>query len=299
MEIRHLRCFLAVAEELHFTRAAERLHMEQSPMSRAIKELEEDLGAQLFDRNRRGTRLTAAGQVLLEDVRRIFAMLEQARSNVESVATGHRGTLRVAVSDGTVEPRLSAWLARCREEEPEVEVRLVEVPLAEQLRGLREGRFDAGFACTDDVGADFATQAIWHNPLMLAVPTRHPLLVHRQVPWDELARYPLVACHPEACEGCWRQLARMLRVLDDEPVLVEQATSLDMMLALVAAGYGLGFVTAEQIARCRHPDVVVRSIMDSATPVLTTYILRLEGNESELLDRFLARLGDKESDSSA
>ena len=78
MEIRHLRCFLAVAEELHFARAAERLHMEQSPLSRTIRELESDLGATLFERNRRGTQLTWAGQVLLEDARRVFAVLEQA-----------------------------------------------------------------------------------------------------------------------------------------------------------------------------------------------------------------------------
>lgn len=294
MELRHLRCFLVLAEELHFSRAAERLHIEQSPLSRTIKELEEDLGVQLFARNRRGTRLTAAGQVFLEDVRRVFATLELARSNLISVASGYRGTLHIAVSDGAVEPRLSAWLARCREEEPEVEVRLVEVSLAEQLRGLREGHFDAGLARTDGVGDDIATRAIWRDPLMLAVPARHPLLVHPRVPWEELVRYPLVACHPEACEGCYRQLARLLRTLDDEPILVEQATSLDMMLTLVAAGYGLGFVTAVQLATSRHPGVVVRPIMDNAPPVLITYLLRLEDNDSEQLDRFIARLSNQE-----
>ena len=79
MELRHLRCFIVLAEELHFTRAAERLHIEQPPLSRAIKELEDELGAVLFDRDRRGTRLTAAGAVFLQDTRRLFAVLEQAR----------------------------------------------------------------------------------------------------------------------------------------------------------------------------------------------------------------------------
>lgn len=297
MNLRHLRCFLVLAEELHFARAAERLHIEQSPLSRTIKELEDRLGVQLFARNRRGTHLTAAGQTFLGDVRRVFATLELARCNVLAVASGSRGTLHIAVSDGAVGPRVSTWLARCREDEPEIEIRLVEVPLAEQLRGLRDGHFDAGLARTDDVGEDIASRAIWHDPLMLAVPARHPLLVHSQVPWEELARYPLIGCHPGVCEGISRQLAQLLRTLDDEPILVEQATSLDMMLTLVAAGYGLGFVTAVRMAASRHPGVVVRPIMDSAPPLLTTYVLRRQKNDSAQLNRFIARLGvEEESD---
>src|SRR3546814_7594864 len=100
MELRHLRYFVALAEELHFTRAAERLHIEQPPLSRAIKELEDELGVLLFDRDRRGTRLTAAGTVFLQDTRRLFTVLEQARENAKAVAAGSRGSLRIAVSDG-------------------------------------------------------------------------------------------------------------------------------------------------------------------------------------------------------
>ncbi|AAF84531.1 LysR family transcriptional regulator [Xylella fastidiosa] len=124
MELRHLRCFVVLAEELHFTRAAERLHIEQPPLSRAIKELEDELGATLFDRDRRGTRLTPAGSAFLQDVRRVFAALEQGRENVKAIAAGLQGSLRIAISDGTVDQRLSAFLAHCREEEPEIEIRL-------------------------------------------------------------------------------------------------------------------------------------------------------------------------------
>ena len=88
MELRHLRCFVALAEELHFTRTAERLHIEQPPLSRAIKELEGDLGVVLFVRNRRGTVLTEAGATFLQDVRRVFAALKQAQENAQAVAAG-------------------------------------------------------------------------------------------------------------------------------------------------------------------------------------------------------------------
>ncbi|MGB5145531.1 MAG: LysR family transcriptional regulator, partial [Porticoccaceae bacterium] len=145
MELRHLRCFIAVAEELHFSRAAERLHIEQSPLSRTIKKLESDLGVVLFERTSRGTRLTWAGQVFLEDTRRVLVALEQAKANVKAAATGYRGTLRVALSDGIARTRLSALLALCREEEPEVEIRLFEMPFSQQLQGLRHDLYDVGF----------------------------------------------------------------------------------------------------------------------------------------------------------
>ena len=136
MELRHLRCFIAVAEELHFARAAERLHIDQSPLSRTIKELEEDLGARLFFRTTRSTQLTRAGRLLLEHVPRVFMALEQARDSVKSAANGYHGQLRIALSDGVTPSRLPALLAQCREEDPEVEIRLFEVPLAQQIKGL-------------------------------------------------------------------------------------------------------------------------------------------------------------------
>lgn len=119
MELRHLRYFLAVAEELHFARAAERLHIEQSPLSRAIRELEEELGAQLFVRTSRSTRLTLAGKLLMENAPRVLLALDQARESVKAAANGFHGRLRVALSDGITPSRLPALLARCREEDPE------------------------------------------------------------------------------------------------------------------------------------------------------------------------------------
>ena len=290
MELRHLRCFVALAEELHFTRAAERLHIEQPPLSRAIKELEDDLGVVLFERNRRGTVLTEAGATFLQDVRRVFAVLKQAQENVQAVAAGLSGSLRIAVSDGAIDPRLSALLARCREEEPEIEIRLSEVPLADQLRGLRSGDFSIGFAHTAEVGDGIVTEPLWHDPLVVAVPARHPLLSHKAVPLHQLATYPLVLCDPQVCEGYYRELARLLRPLERPPDVAEHVSSLDMMLTLVGAGYGVGFITETRIAASLRPDVVIRPLaMDSA--VITTYLLRPAGEDSPVsVERFIARL---------
>ncbi|MGK8574853.1 LysR family transcriptional regulator [Pseudomonas aeruginosa] len=290
MELRHLRCFVALAEELHFTRAAERLHIEQPPLSRTIKELEDELGTLLFDRDRRGTRLTPAGTVFLQDVRRLFTVLDQARENVKAVAAGLNGSLRIAISDGTVDQRLSAFLADCREEEPEIEIRLSEVPLAEQIRGLRSGDFTIGFAHTADVENDIVAEPIWRDPLVIAVPARHELLAHKEVPLQEIGDHPLVLCDPRVCEGYCRELSRLLRPLEREPNIVGHASSLDMMLTLVGAGYGLGFTTAARLAVSRRANVVARPLaVDSA--VITTYLLRpRRDTPSPPLERFIARL---------
>ena len=290
MELRHLRCFVVLAEELHFTRAAERLHIEQPPLSRAIKELEDELGVILFDRNRRGTSLTAAGIVFLQDVRRLFTVLEQARANAKAVGSGLRGSIRIAVSDGAIDPRLSAFLARCRQEEPEIEIRLSEVPLAEQLRGLRSGDFTIGFAHAADVGGDIVAEPIWQDSLVIAVPTRHELLAHKEVPLHELESHPLVLCDPHVCEGYCRELAKLLRPLEREPNVVEHVSSLDMMLTLVGAGFGVGFTTETRIAACQRPDIVTRPLaVESA--VITTYLLRPDRDSlSAPLERFVARL---------
>ena len=296
MELRHLRCFIVLAEELHFTRAAERLHIEQPPLSRAIKELEDELGVVLFDRNRRGTVLTAAGAAFLQDIRRLFTVLEQARENAKAVASGLRGSLRIAVSDGAIDPRLSAFLVRCRAEEPEIEIRLSEVPLAEQLRGLRSGDFTIGFAHTAEVGDDIVAEPIWRDPLVIAVPARHALLVHKKVPLHELRGHPLVLCDPHACEGYCRELGRLLQVLEHKLNIVEEVSSLDMMLTLVGAGYGLGFTTATRVALSQRPDVVIRPLaVDSA--VITTYLLRLASEDLPMsVERFIARLREHSGD---
>jgi len=292
MELHHLRRFVILAEELHFTRAAERLHIEQPPLSRNIKELETDLGVTLFHRSRRGTRLTSAGRVLLQEARRVLTVMEQVRENVKAVAAGLRGSLYIAVSDGAIDPRLSAFLARCREEEPEIEIHLSEVTLSEQVRGLHCGDFLLGFAHSDDVGEDIIAEPVWQDRLVVAVPIRHPLLAHKTISLHALADQPLILCSPQHDDGVAHALSGMLCHWEHAPHIIEQVVSHDMMLALVSAGYGVGFMASNRFALCRCPHVVSRPLTEDCT-VITTYLLRLsEESPSALLDRLVTRLRD-------
>lgn len=289
MELRHLRYFIAVAEELHFARAAERLHIEQSPLSRAIKDLESDLGVQLFERTTRSTHLTWAGQVFLDESRRVLSVLEQATASTKAAATGYRGTLRIALSDCIDQPRLTSLLVQCRDEEPDVEIRLFEVSLAEQVKGLRAGLYDAGLAQAGEVGEGIVAQSVWNDPIVVAAPTRHPLLALKRIPLEEVLRYPLVLCHPEAREGCYRQIERFLRTVDAEPVVTEHVVSCDLMMTLVAAGHGVGFAHESRMLINRHPEIVARPLAGRAF-LLTTYLLHLDAEPSEPLNRFIARV---------
>ncbi|GKV93315.1 LysR family transcriptional regulator [Pectobacterium aroidearum] len=291
MELRHLRCFLAVAEELHFARAAERLHIEQSPLSRAIKELEEELGVVLFARTTRSTRLTRAGKLLLNHVPRVFAALQQARDSVKAAASGFHDQLRIALSDGITPSRMATLLALCRQEEPEVEIRLFEVPLSQQIKGLQDDLYDVGFARADDVGDGILTTPIWSDPLIVAVPARHPLLAYKHIPLQELLRYPLVLCDPQVCEGHARQVDRLLRRVDMEPLVAERVASCDLMMALVSAGFALGLTGAAHITASREQGVVARPLA-GCSPVLTTYLLRPHAEPSETLARFIKRVRD-------
>lgn len=294
MELRHLRCFLAVAEELHFARAAEKLHIEQSPLSRTIKELEEDLGEPLFIRSSRSTRLTRAGKLFLGHVPRIFTALQQARESVKAAANGFHGQLRIALSDGITPSRMPILLALCRQEEPEIEIRLFEVPLSQQIKGLHDDLYDVGFAQSNEVGEGITAQEVWNDALMVAVPARHPLLKHKRIPLEEVLHHPLVLCDPQVCEGISRQVDRVLRRMDLEPLVAERVASFDLMMALVAAGFALGLAGAPQIASNRESGVVARPLA-GRSPMLTTYVLHREGEPSDSLARFIERVRSIES----
>lgn len=129
---------------------------------------------------------------------------------------------------------------------------------------------------------------------MVAVPARHPLLAHKRIPLDELLRYPLVLCDPEVCEGPAKHFDRILRRSEMEPLIAERVATCDLMLALVSAGFALGFASAARIAANPDSGVVARPLA-LRVPPLTTYLLRLEGDPSDVLARFIERVQAIES----
>jgi len=288
MNIRHLRCFVAVAEELHFGRAARRLHVEPSPLSRTIHQLEAHLGITLLDRISRGLRLTRAGQVFLDEARQVLLAFEQAQMKARAVAAGHQETLRIALAGAIARPRLSMLLALCREEMPEVGIRLFEASPSQVASGLGNALYDAALAMTAEVETGLAVMPIWRDPLIVLLPARHPLVAHKRVPLEEVVNYPLILCHPQACEGSSRQCEHLLRMVDARPVVAEYVTTHSLMLALVAAGYGVGFSTTAHVAACSHKDVIVRTL-DNDSATLTTYLIRPEGTVAESLRHFIDR----------
>lgn len=288
MDVRHMRYFLALAEELHFGRAAERLHIEPSPLSRAIRELEDELSTQLFIRTNRGTRLTQAGTTLLEHVPRVFAALEQARASVRDVVAGYQGELRVALSDSLTPARLVALMALCREEEPDIAIHFSEVPLAQQLKGLREGLYDLGFAQCNNVGQGIVAEPAWHDTVHVVLPIRHPLLAMAQVPLKEVLHHPLVLGDLLHCAGYSRQIDCLLRTVPVEPQVIERVQSVDLMLTMVAAGLALALVGLSQTVTNRELGIVIRPLAEPA--MLTTWLLRPANSSRENVARFIERV---------
>lgn len=137
----------------------------------------------------------------------------------------------------------------------------------------------------------------WHDPLVVAVPAKHPLLTHKRIPLEEVLRYPLAMGDPHVCEGYCRQMARVLHTVDIEPLVAEEVASLDLMLTLVSAGYALALIGVSQIAAFRSPDVTSRPLA-GMSPVLTTYLLRANVTPSEPLARFIGRAISDTPDSS-
>ncbi|WP_400564362.1 LysR family transcriptional regulator [Pseudomonas aeruginosa] len=295
MELRHLRSFLAVAEELHFARAAERLHIDQSPLSRTIKELEEQLGTPLFVRNTRSTRLTRAGQLFLEHVPRVFSALEQARTSVQAVAAGYHGQLRIALSDGITASRFSTLIAMCRQEDPEISIHFDEVPLAQQIRGLHDDLYDVGFAQSDDAGDGILAEPAWSDALRVAIPARHPLLSFARIPVEEVLRYPLLLGDIHWYEGYNRQIERFLRTVDMEPLIADRVTSFDLMMALVSAGFALVLAGEAQIASSRESNIVARPLVGRPFAI-NTYLLRRDVEPTDTMARFVARVRALEAD---
>jgi DNA-binding transcriptional LysR family regulator len=285
IELRHLRYFITVAEELHFARAAERLQMEQSPLSRAIREMERLLGVRLFERNTRSTRITRAGTVLLDYAKRAIALVEQAKASARSAALGQGDQLRIGISDCTAYCRMTEILARYRAANPSVTVSLLEMPLHQQISGIRDGLVDASISLDGRYREGIESQVVAHDPLWVAVPVEHPLAQADAVLPVDLARHPLILFSAESDLGAELEVDQFVDTFARHRIAF-RASSLGTMLTLVALGHGIGLLGSAQAAGTKRRDVVLRAIGGSA-PDLTTYVLHSNCGISEPLGAFI------------
>ncbi|MBO4259429.1 LysR family transcriptional regulator [Streptomyces griseorubiginosus] len=185
MELRQLTYFVTVAEELHFGRAAERLHIVQSAVSMQIQRLERELGAELFDRSPRRVRLTAAGERLLPEARTVLAAAERARA-----AVAPPPGLRIGTSTG-LGAHLDRVLAAFARRAPDVPVELFSLPAAERLERVARGQLDAAFVRAAEPRQGVHVLPLWPDPLVAALPAAHPLAGREEIGVEELAELPL------------------------------------------------------------------------------------------------------------
>ena len=258
--LRHLRLFVTVADELHFSRAAERLGMAQPPLSQAIRRLENNLGTELFDRSQRAVRLSAAGAALLEEAHELLAREERLRILARRAADGGLGRLRAGVPADTTAAVLSALLSACAERAPGLLVDLQEVTTEEQVRLLSSGGLDVGLVhhpvdTTDlQLGPD-----VWLD-LGVVLPRTSPLARLPEVRLGELSGHNLVL-FPRAHSPGWHD--RILDICRAEgfvPGRLRHAANPEFRFALVTAGHGIAFDQGP-LAR-KEPRVAWRPLAD-------------------------------------
>lgn len=255
-----LSCFIAVAEELHFGRAAERLHMTQPPLSRQIQQLESELGVQLIDRTTRSVTLTPAGAAFLPDARRILQLAEGAAVNVKRVPAGDLGTVVVGFTAASAHAVLPRLLEKTREHLPDVTLELREMVTAVQIEGLMSGELDLGMARPPLKRPGLVSRPLLHEQLVAALPADHPLArLPRQLTLADLDGQDLIQYSPVQARYFHELLISTFTIAGTSPRYVQYVTQVHTMLVLVRSGIGIALVPAS--AATLHPeDVVFRSL---------------------------------------
>jgi len=290
IELRHLRYFIAVAEELTFRRAAERVHVDQTPVSRTIRDLEEQLGVQLFVRAPRKLRLTPAGARLLEDARKVFIRIERAKRAVRETDARLRAPLRVGVADGIAQRKLSECLVRWREVAPNIPLDLAEVHAGELASALHREEIDAGFSFGRPDHDAIAQEPAWSYPLMALLPLRHELASCDRLALSDLLAFPLLKYCAEHQPGLRQQMDRIVGCRAQEATLAGEACTFAGYVTRIAAGMGVGLVDSGHTEILRSRDMVAVPLEGDAC--ITTYVLHKHQRCSlpDALQRFLAHI---------
>ncbi len=295
MDIRQLRYFVAVAEDLNFSRAARRLNMSQPPLSQQIKAMEDELGTALLERTRRSVRLTEPGRLFLAQARSILAQLDDAGDEVRRAARGEAGEIRVAFT-GSVpmfEP-FPRFIQTFRERFPAVRVEMGHLSTGAQIQALADRRIDVGFLRPSHqfaAGADIAVRAIWEDRLMAVLPASHRLARKRGgVRMEELADEPFVLFPRGVGCGLTDHVTGLASQAGFAPRVVQEAREGVTILALVAAGTGIS-VLPDTYRNASVPGIAFQPITGAASQSRLLLAWRA-GERTPLLDRFLAMARD-------
>jgi DNA-binding transcriptional LysR family regulator len=266
-EISQLRCFVAVAEELHFGRAAERLNMTQPPLSRQIRLLEHHVGTQLLDRNSRAVRLTAAGRAFFPEAARILRMAGEAAAAARRVAKGEQGSLAIGFTAAFGYGLLPEVVRRLRERVPGIALTLKELVTMSQLEALDAGQLDLGLMRPHAGHGELDTVLLAAESLMLAIPERDAGLWPERPTLDCLHGKPFLMYSPYEARYFYQLLSSCFDAAGVMPDIVEHVGQIHTMLALVSSGVGAALIP-EAATRLQFNGILLRKVAtEPADPV--------------------------------
>ena len=286
MELRHLRYFAAVAEELHFGRAAARLGMAQPPLSQQIRQLERELGVELLSRTRRRVELTEAGRVFLEEARAILQRVAQATTAARRAARGETGALAIGVVATATYGLMPRAFRLFRARHPDVALTIGVMSTGAQVAALRAGQLQLGIARPPFGDETLVAEPLHEEPVIAALPSGHPLSARRALPLRALAHEPFVLFPRDRRPGWYDFVLGLCRGAGFEPAVGQDAPELATAMALVAAGIGVTLVPAA-VQDLRRSGVDYRPLAAPA-PRTQLIALRRAGEPLPVVARFIA-----------
>ncbi|MBW3604740.1 MAG: LysR family transcriptional regulator [Actinobacteria bacterium] len=285
LELRHLRSFVAVGEELHFSRAARRLHIEQPALSQQIRQLERELGTSLFDRTTRRVELTTPGRVLLERARRVLAAVERGVSDTRRAARGELGWLVIGFVDSAAYSLLPPILRELRRAVPDLSLELRELSTEAQLTGLLDD-IDVGIVRDVDAFDGLQVTPVLTEPLVAAVPAAHALAARSTLALSELAAEPFVSFPREHVPHIHDRLVEICRAVGGFPMrTTHQALQYPTILGLVAADYGVALVPAS-LRTFQHAGMAFVELSDAGAESRLA-VARRAGNDAPATTTFI------------
>jgi DNA-binding transcriptional LysR family regulator len=290
MEIRQLRYFIAVAEELHFRRAAARLHISQPPLSQQIRALEDEMGCLLLARTRRRVELTPAGEAFLRDARALLQELDGAVATAQRINAGQTGRLRVNFVGSALLSIVPGIVQRFRGARPGIELELRERSTVEQLRAVRAGVVDVGLVRPPvEADPELRFETVMRERTLAAMPVGHPLAQLRRVPLKRLSAEPFVLFPRAQAPGFHDLLVGSVAAAGAPPQVVQYAPEMLTIIGLVAAGIGLSLVPAS-VARLALEGVTYRPV--AGAPGAELMAITRAGDASPLVSAFVAQARD-------